>query len=683
MGSSLTYLMHIRLGLAALAISAGLIAAAACGGKEEATATVAPKAPAATPTAAPAATATAQPTATQPAATKPAAPAGFRGTVTMAVPAGAIGTVSGITSRSAGSQPPGTGEYLFVMGDDGSPMNPWLAAGWSVDNYGTKATIKIRQGVKINSPVELRGQYPDGFGEYEASDFVWWLNEMNPFVNPNSKHGSGPNYANVFGKATAIDKYTFEVELRSPIYAFVPLTEFGIGGSSNLPEVGKVFDKLGEQTMLKYYVGTGPYVMGKWVTNERGEVEAVPHWADGSVYSAGRVQKFIYVAAPELTSRIAMLKGGQADIAEVDFKLVEDLEKQGLKFLRTMPGETGYVGSSVLFHGNLWEAKHGLTGEELKVWEEPPLQEDWPWIGCGFPDKCKYQDVNNPPGMSDMEQARIVRWGLSYAIDRDAINRSLHNNRGTPIYTEYMGVAYPGWDEKRVTTKAQLDKAHEAFCKDCPTYNIASPLQDEKWPWKIPFDPKKAEQLLDLAGYPKKADGTRFAITLNIYPCEVGEVCLAWADAVSALWTNIGIKTSLLREDYGTVIHPRIRLRDQIFPTIKNGEVHSNDWPLDFWMPPTDTSLSRPGWGPFEDTYLVRNHLKIRGSKDKAERVQLHFDAVDWMNYWHLYAGIGQIPKGVMVNPKRIESWVGRRAHYQNLPPPNANPAVIKLVAGQ
>jgi hypothetical protein len=169
---------------------------------------------------------------------------------------------------------------------------------------------------------------------------------------------------------------------------------------------------------------------------------------------------------------------------------------------------------------------------------------------------------------------------------------------------------------------------------------------------------------------------------LNIYPCEVGEVCLAWADAIASMWLNIGIKSDLLREDYGTVIHPRIRLRDQVFPTIKNGEVHSNDWPLDFWMPPTDTSLSRPGWGPFEDTYLVRNHLKIRGSKDKAERVQLHFDAVDWMNYWHLYAGVGQIPKGVMVNPKKIESWVGRRAHYQNLPPPQANPAWIKLAAG-
>ncbi|GIR91259.1 MAG: hypothetical protein CM15mP91_0290 [Chloroflexota bacterium] len=51
--------------------------------------------------------------------------------------------------------------------------------------------------------------------------------------------------------------------------------------------------------------------------------------------------------------------------------------------------------------------------------------------------------------MSDMEQARLVRLALSVAIDRNAINKNILNDLGLPIYSEYMGPEYPGWDATR------------------------------------------------------------------------------------------------------------------------------------------------------------------------------------------------------------------------------------------
>ena len=67
---------------------------------------------------------------------------------------------------------------------------------------------------------------------------------------------------------------------------------------------------------------------------------------------------------------------------------------------------------------------------------------------CG---NAPYVDTDNPPGIDDMEQARLVRLALSIAIDRNEINEVFVDGRGTPIYSEYMGPDYPGWDADRAT----------------------------------------------------------------------------------------------------------------------------------------------------------------------------------------------------------------------------------------
>jgi len=438
------------------------------------------------------------------------APGVYSGEIVM--PVRAVGSLSGLVSRARGGTPPGVGEYLFVMGDSGSAMSPYLATGWEVSPDGLKATITLQKGVKINPSKDVEADFPDGW-EFKAYDIAWWLNEMNPFVNTDSQHGSGPNFANAFGKATVIDDYTFELAMRSPIIAFLPLTEFGIGGSSSPFEMGQVFDAIGEERMIANPIGTGAYRLVEHVPDERTIVEAVPHWQDGISHPKDRVERFTQIQVPEQTSRIAMLNSGQADLSQIDFKLIEEIEKDGLQFINTMagptPGSFGYVGASVLFHGNLWESNHGLTGVELQVYDEPPLRADYPWIGHGFPEQAVYEDTDNPSGMSDMEQARLVRWAMSYAIDRDGINETLFLGRGTPIYTEYMGEDYPGWDPTRSTNKAQVDGFMSNYfdCTDCTTYDIDSPIASEEWPWLIPTSNSKAEELLDLAGYPRGKDG--------------------------------------------------------------------------------------------------------------------------------------------------------------------------------
>ncbi|MGH2541187.1 MAG: ABC transporter substrate-binding protein, partial [Ardenticatenaceae bacterium] len=409
--------------------------------------------------------------------------------------------------------------------------------------------------------------------------------------------------------------------------------------------------------MFEYSVGTGPYVQGEWITADRGTAHAIPdHW----FYSNDRVETFHEIQVPEQTSRVAMLQTGEADMAIIDVGLIREYTGEGkdLKWINTMLG--GFVGISVLFSGNLWEEVSARDGSPLNPWDSPVYEVDYPWIGNPWGDRTPYTDTDNPEGMSDMEQARLVRWAMSYAIDRQGIVDAILGGNGTPIYSEYMGPEYPGWIPDRTVTKADLDAIFtEHGYTNTPEGQTAAALPNEAWPWQIPYDPEKAAELLELAGYPNGFD-----VTLNAYRAELGDASFEAADAITGMWTAVGVNTTQSREDYSAVISQRMRQREQNFPVFKNADVHSNVWPKDFPYPPVDTSLSRPGWGAgFESQVLAGLHIKIRGEQDKALREQWAQDTVDYMMYWHLYAGGVQVPKGVMAGP-RIESWSGRQDHY-------------------
>ncbi|MSQ07985.1 MAG: hypothetical protein EXR44_01585 [Dehalococcoidia bacterium] len=677
------------LALTALA-SLLVVVAVACGGGEATTtapqATKAPAAPRAAATAKPAAAAAtsvpAAPTATAvakavaiaTAAPAAAAASGPQGKVTWA-----IRVVEGIYGmpfigpyRGSAGGSLGIYEYMFWY-DKGDAMAPMMAESWSIDPAGTKVTMKIRKGIAWQSPIDAPGLV---LGDFDADDFEWWMNTSNATTNPESTHGDAGDFAAIFLKTTKLDAYTVEIGLVAPLYFGLPLSEFGLLGAASGPRSKKAFDKMGLKWSSDREIGTGPYVMGKCIPNERCAVEALTkHWRQ-----IGNVATIDTVQVPETTTRVAMMKSGAADLAELDFKTVPDLIKDptsGIRYLETMPG--GYVGQSLIYSGNLWQEFHARTGAALNPWAAPPYEKDYPWIGnpwgdastgkCTVSATCKsvpYTDTNNPAGMDDMEQARLVRLALGTAMNRDEINKVILGNLGTPIYSEYMGPEYPGWDPKRWTGEWSYN-SRTATKAGAVGVGVL---------WELKFDIAAADALLDKAGYPKKADGTRFDMSIQAYPAEAGEVSLTVADALGSMLGKVGVKVDQLREDYGGVISPRMRLRTQWMPVIKNGDVHSNVWPVDLPYPPVDSSISRPGWGiGFETNPLAEWHFAINSEKDKAKRTAMHMATADYMIYQQLYNGLFQVPKGVAAT-KRIASWQGPQMHYSNV---SANPEFLVL----
>ena len=610
----------------------------------------------ATPTPTPTPKPTATPT-KMAAATPTPVPAGQQtGSVTLA--ARTVYTVMGdpATAPYLGQGVPaqlGIRDRLFRY-IDGEPMGPFLAESWAISPDGNTVTIKIKKSIPFINP-QLPATQGMDFGEFTAEDAVWTINRHNASTNPDTTAGDSGQLATYFEEAKVVDQYTFELPMVQKVYFALPLSEMNVLDAGTVMECKSAFDQLGPDNIKDVVVGTGPFHLKEWIANERVVVEANPtNWL-----KAASIKTFTVIQVQETASRVAMLESGQATAAEMDFSKVKSLREKGLDF---MPTQADYdtENASVIWPGNLWETVHARTGEALEPWNAPSYEQDYPWIGNPWGDKVPYTDTDNPSGMSDMEQARLVRWALSYAIDREGIVEQLQGGLGSPIYIEYMGPLYPGWDPNRTVTAAQTQailEKHDCTGDDCKTYGEETALPDKAWPWEIPYDPDYAEELLDLAGYPMK-NGVRFEIKLNKYACETGEVCLEQADAVGAGWEAIGVRTDLLTEDYGAVVSPKMRTREQYWPVVKNCSVESANNPLDWPMPPADSSHTRPGWGcGFEDLFSANMQTKIGSEPNKSTREDWHMDVTDWMFYWQLYNGVAQQPRGVAVDPAKIESW--------------------------
>ena len=679
--------------LAVTALIAAALLVVACSSDEPEPApsqpapTAAPAAPA--PTAAPAAPApTTAPAMAQPTMAPAPAPMEMASdiTITMAIPS-VQEQFGDFENQTYGGAPGETQMGFFdqlLVHDGTDPLAPFAAESWEINDAGNELTLVIRDDLKVNTPEVFAGQ---DFGYITAEDVAWNMNRQNAVVNPSLGAAIGAQLGGTFGPAEAIDDYTVKAPLVTDIFWGIPISEFDINDTTVRLDSMNAYDAVGAESILLVPVGSGPFTIGEWVPNSHGEVHAVPdHWIEPP-----HVGMFRVVQAPEITTRMAMMETGEADIASIDFARLRELEGKGLKFITTM-SDKDTMTLSAIWPGNLWtdiNAKAGaaiakgepITDEDgnevpagIEPWTSSVYEQDHAWLGCPWGDLCPYEDTNNPPGMSDMEQARLVRWALSHAIDRQGIVDVLQAGLGTPIYLELMGPKFPGWRPERTVTAAMIKEAHEKYDDsnvlgpgtswiEYGEYdNAAEP--NHEWPWEVPTDKAEAARLLDLAGFPDP-DGPggqpRFEIKMNKYRCETGDVCLEQADAVAADWEAVGVRVELLTEEYGGVVVPRMRDRTQAYPVVKNCSVETANYPFDWPPPPSDSTFSRPAWGcAFESKFLDYMYININGERDKQAREDLHLDMVDYYYYWQLYAGMVQPPRGVAANPETVVSWNSR-----------------------
>ena len=534
------------------------------------------------------------------------APKNKVGVISFAIPAVRKG--SGTNGTQSQNYRYGVTEAMF-MTEVPNDVQGMLVESWKVNSDLTEITLYLRQGI----------QFHKGWGEFTAEDLAWNLNDTNASVNTESISWNAGDYSAMFGEAVAVDKWTVKL----PVKAYdVRWTANQTNAEGQTMEIFSktACDTNGIEWCKRNIIGTGPFEMVEYRDDERVVADALEeHWRE-----VPQFQRFVVLDVPETSTRKAMLQTGEVDLAEVPIKDQIPLMGEGFR----LSASNSWNETPVNYGGNFWETVNVQDGSPLEPWNTAPYEKDYPWIGA--PDEwaadLKYTDTDNPAGMNDMEQARLVRHALAMAYDRDLINETL-----------FGGLAYPYYINM-FQTKEQ-----------------GQPLFQDKW--VIPYDPAKSEELLDQAGFPKGAGGIRFEHNFTVRD-DVPD----WAelvDAIAGFWDKIGVKTTSSRVAYA-VFRPTVVDRSNKDIYIQSCR-HNRGLPWDWPRGAQNTTMTRGGFGcGVEIPFIVETFAAVNAEPDLQKRIELNNGLADNMLYWMPSSGIVAIPNNVVYNPRSIASWEQR-----------------------
>jgi peptide/nickel transport system substrate-binding protein len=272
-------------------------------------------------------------------------------------------------------------------------------------------------------------------------------------LDPATKSTRRPNFLPVVASTEAPDPKTMVFRLKTPDGAFLNKVA---GFLYIVPK--RYTEALGSaEAFARAPVGTGPF---KFVEQKIGERVVLERF-DGYFGPKPKIKRLVFKFIGEPTSRVNALIAGEVDVADL-------LPTNAIDRLKNTAGI---------------DVMPTAVGSPLGI-------------------KLYANDPELPVSKQD------VRLALQYAIDTNAIIKSVFHGVGKPLVT-YLSSHYP--------------------------YGIDPELKP------FPYDPKKARELLRKAGYPNGFDFT--LVSGSDQPKEL-------AEAVAAYWGAVGVRTKINRMDY-------------------------------------------------------------------------------------------------------------------------------------
>ena len=234
---------------------------------------------------------------------------------------------------------------------------------WTLENVLAESwRIEDRRGTSFLVVDILKGvQFHKGWGEMTAQDMAWSFQDL---MKEGTKHTSFGSLDQLYERdgIRAVDTHTIEFQMKRKPLAFKgPPTGNSAGVISK-----KAFDENGDKWSTLNAVGTGPYQVIKHVADNEKVTEAFDgHWR----FTPG-FKTIQWLEVPEPSTRIAMIKTGEADMAQI-----------GVVDLARVAGEPGITliasqnanrrGVNVWFQGTLY-ATHDLDGNPIDR-PDPPM----------------------------------------------------------------------------------------------------------------------------------------------------------------------------------------------------------------------------------------------------------------------------------------------------------------------
>jgi peptide/nickel transport system substrate-binding protein len=297
---------------------------------------------------------------------------------------------------------------------------PGLATEWKPSNEMRTWTFKLRPGVKFH----------EGWGELTAEDVKFTVEQS---FKPDALGGSAYFFRTHLDRIDTPDKLTVVMHFKSRQWIVPSLFTQYVGYQNVVPR--KYMESVGEQKAASHPIGTGPYrhVEGKQGDYHRFEAVA-GHWRKTPAFKELLIRRI-----PEPATRLAGLRAGEIDIAQVFGDFLEQAQKAGLR-IHESPNAAQY-----------WVILSGQT---------TPNREDYcpqcPWVG-------------EPGNAKSLDNARKVRLAMNLGVNKKAIHTALWRGRGGD--TPYSYYYYP---------------FHKGYSTD----------------WKVPpHDVERAKKLLAEAGH--------------------------------------------------------------------------------------------------------------------------------------------------------------------------------------
>jgi peptide/nickel transport system substrate-binding protein len=264
-------------------------------------------------------------------------------------------------------------ETLVYLKHDTLEFEPGLATSWTVSPDGLAWTFKLRDGVTFHNP--------DGSeaGAFTSADVKFTIETA---MGPTSNWYALNTWTALLKSVETPDPLTVVINLNAPYPGLIGDFASSVGGLQIQSKAH--VDAVGLEAALTQPVGTGPYVLKSQQRGSSMSFEALPeHWRVVPEYKT-----ITFDLVPEETTRVASLKSGDADIAQLSGASLPTLDSS-IRTQQTPDAWTSFIS-----------------------------------IGGLYSDRPEYKDVP----YADAN----VRKALALAIDRDAIAKTLYGGAAAP-----------------------------------------------------------------------------------------------------------------------------------------------------------------------------------------------------------------------------------------------------------
>ncbi|MDO8472741.1 MAG: ABC transporter substrate-binding protein [Dehalococcoidia bacterium] len=210
-------------------------------------------------------------------------------------------------------------------------LRPAIAERYEISADGMTHTFYIRKGVKFHDGSDLTG-----------ADVKFSIERI---LSPNSTNIDSAIWRKEMASVELKDDYSVVLHLTGP--RFELLQGFNYFGNSQVVVPKKYIEEKGDDYFRKNPVGSGPFKVVSFVPSVRTELEAVEnHWREVPKFRAITV-----MLIPDDSTKAAMLKTGELDIAEVSPDQVASLKSAGLRII-------SHDGAAQYFHALYYDLKN-------------------------------------------------------------------------------------------------------------------------------------------------------------------------------------------------------------------------------------------------------------------------------------------------------------------------------------